>query len=588
MTTVVHVTHEAVHKAGGIGAVLAGLITADAYRRAVGRTILVGPLLERPGSEALGPQGTLLHDRRNGVRSDAAGETLSRVEARFGVRILYGRRRLRCPDGSEVEPEVLLVDVEGGAPKGLDRFKHRLYEAYGLASDRYEGACEYERYVRLAEPAYEAVTALLGHGAGRPVHVLAHEFMGLPTAFKARLEADPGVYTLFYAHEVATARRLVEQGPGGDVRFYGALRAAAGPGRFVEDVFGPQGDYFKHALVSRAWRCHAVLAVGDRVVDELRFLGREFAGIEIDRVYNGLPPAAALTPADRRQAREVLAGLVEGLLGWRPRGVFTHVGRLVPSKGFWRDLQVLDGLETAAAPSAGPSVLIVLATETEPRPPACVAAMHAEYGWPLVHREGYPDLTPGELRFDRQVRAHNARCRRTQVVFFNQFGFDAESTGGAVPGGMGLEDLRRGSDAEFGLSTYEPFGIAQVEALGFGALSVVSDACGCVGLLREAAVPGRPATHVCGDYTRSGPADLEGEGPAAFRTLGRELLEAGERACSGEVAAALARALPSSEAEREGLLEAGQEEAAAMSWEGVAEGRFLPVLRRLERAGGSR
>ena len=588
MTTVVHVTHEAVHKIGGIGAVLTGLITAESYRRTVERTILVGPLIERPGRGALGPEGTLLHDSRNGVRSDAAGEALSKVEARRGVRILYGRRRLRCPDGA-VEPEVLLVDVESGAPKGLDRFKHQLYQAWGLASDRYEGEWEYELYVRLAEPAYEAVAALLGDRRGRPLHVLAHEFMGLPTAFKALLADEPGVYTLFYAHEVATARRLVERSRGGDARFYGALRAAGPSGRFVEDVFGPQDDFFKHALVSRAWRCHAVLAVGDLVVDELRFLGREFAGLEIDRVYNGLPSAPALAPADRRRARESLAELVESLTGCRPRGVFTHVGRLVPSKGFWRDLQVLEGLEAASPPSTGPWALLVLATDAEPRPPEEVAAMRAEYGWPIVHREDPPDLTPAELGLDLRVRDHNAGSRRTKVVFFNQFGFDAGSTGGAVPPGMGLEDLRRGSDAEFGLSTYEPFGIAQVEALASGALSVVSDACGCVGLLRQVTAPGRPAAHVCGDYTRRGGTGLEdGADPAAFLALDDGALEAGERACGAAVASALAEALPASDGERERLLEAGHETASEMSWERIAAGRFLPVLRRLERAGSSR
>ena len=587
MTTVVHVTHEAVHKVGGIGAVLTGLITAGSYRRAVERTILVGPLLRRPGSEALGPEGILLHDSRNGVRSDAAGEALSKVEARRGVRILYGRRRLRCPDGAAVEPEVLLVDVESGAPNGLDRFKHQLYQAFGLASDRYEEEWEYELYVRLAEPAYEAVLALLGHRRGRPLHVLAHEFMGLPTAFKALLADEPGVHTLFYAHEVATARRLVERGPGGDARFYGALRAAIPRGCFEEDVFGPQDDFFKHALVSRAWRCHAVLAVGDLVVEELRFLGREFAGLEIDRVYNGLPPAPVLAPTDRRRARESLAGLVESLTGCRPRGVFTHVGRLVPSKGFWRDLQVLEGLE-AVAPSTGPWALIVLATDAEPRPPEAVAAMRAEYGWPTAHREGPPDLTPGELGFDQRVRDHNARSRRTKVVFFNQFGFDAGSTGGAVPPGMGLEDLRRGSDAELGLSTYEPFGIAQVEALAFGALSVVSDACGCAGFLRQATAPGKPATHVCGGYTlRGGAGPAEGADPAAFLDLDDGVLEAGERACGAAVASALAGALPASDAEGERLLEAGHEAASEMSWERIVTGRFLPVLRRLEKAGSA-
>ena len=41
---VVHVTHEAVEKIGGIGAVISGLATADAYGERVSRTILLGPV----------------------------------------------------------------------------------------------------------------------------------------------------------------------------------------------------------------------------------------------------------------------------------------------------------------------------------------------------------------------------------------------------------------------------------------------------------------------------------------------------------------------------------------------------------------
>jgi len=43
MQTVVHVTHEAIHKIGGIGAVLHGLFTARTYLDTVKRNILVGP-----------------------------------------------------------------------------------------------------------------------------------------------------------------------------------------------------------------------------------------------------------------------------------------------------------------------------------------------------------------------------------------------------------------------------------------------------------------------------------------------------------------------------------------------------------------
>ena len=43
MQTAVHVTHEAIQKIGGIGAVLEGLLTSRAYLAEVPRNILVGP-----------------------------------------------------------------------------------------------------------------------------------------------------------------------------------------------------------------------------------------------------------------------------------------------------------------------------------------------------------------------------------------------------------------------------------------------------------------------------------------------------------------------------------------------------------------
>ena len=43
MQTVVHVTHEAIQKIGGIGAVLHGLLTSRVYLEKATRNILVGP-----------------------------------------------------------------------------------------------------------------------------------------------------------------------------------------------------------------------------------------------------------------------------------------------------------------------------------------------------------------------------------------------------------------------------------------------------------------------------------------------------------------------------------------------------------------
>ena len=63
MQTVVHVTHEAIQKIGGIGAVLQGLLTSRTYLDAAPRNILVGPFWpgEETGDKRLGPGGEVLH-----------------------------------------------------------------------------------------------------------------------------------------------------------------------------------------------------------------------------------------------------------------------------------------------------------------------------------------------------------------------------------------------------------------------------------------------------------------------------------------------------------------------------------------------
>ena len=63
MRNVVHVTHEAVEKIGGIGTVLEGLLTSGRYQEAVGRSILIGPLFttEGPVDKRLGPDGQVLY-----------------------------------------------------------------------------------------------------------------------------------------------------------------------------------------------------------------------------------------------------------------------------------------------------------------------------------------------------------------------------------------------------------------------------------------------------------------------------------------------------------------------------------------------
>ena len=94
--------------------------------------------------------------------------------------------------------------------------------------------------------------------------------------------------------------------------------------------------------------------------------------------------------------------------------------------------------------------------------------MEANYGWPVAHREGWPDLSGGEADFYTAIQQFNARSRNIKAVFINQFGFDPKSCGRQMPGDMEFMDIRKGADVEFGQSIYEPFGIAQFEPLTFG------------------------------------------------------------------------------------------------------------------------
>ncbi len=575
MLTLAHVTHEAVYQAGGIGTVLRGLITADAYGREVGRTLLVGPLPEESDAGPLGSDGDVLYDSAHGVWSGEVGPVLSQVEAEFAVGLVYGRRPLRH-EGHEVWVEVLLVDTSS-EPRGLGDFKYYLSRDFGIDSRRYEHEWEYEQYLRLAEPGYASLMALLGDGAD-PCHVLAHEFMGLGLAYKTIMMGNPRFKTLFYAHEVATVRPLVEERPGRDVSFYNALRRGRAQGVYIENYYGAQDNYFKHALVRQAWRCDAVLAVGDLVVEELRFLGPEFAGREIDLVYNGVP-AVELGKKEKTAAVDKLRGLCGNLLGWQPDWVFTHVTRLVRSKGLWRDLLVLEHLDEILVERGQRAVLIALTSAVGRRSPEAVRSMEAEYAWPLVHREGWPDLSAAELEFDLLVRAFNARSRSVRVLFVNQFGWDRTSCGNWVPEDVSFADLRRGCDGEFGQSIYEPFGIAQVEPLGFGAISVVSDVCGCVGFV-ERSQPDHAAFDglVVGRYTQLPTGQ---EGIEAWK-IGEEFSAWTEKEQARSVAEALATRLKVGPQKKWARLQAGYETASAMSWERVAADWLAPVLRRLQ------
>jgi hypothetical protein len=577
MSTLIHVTHEAVQKVGGIGAVLQGFFTSDAYNKGVARSILVGPG-DHGTQDQLAKVGKIQYSSLTGTDEGGWGAKFHAVQEKFGVGIIYGRRTFKDrTTGVESHPEVMLIDVSNVNLDRLNDCKRMLYERFGIRSDLYH-TWEYEQYVRLALPALAALAAI-DAAKDKPAVILAHEFMGMPTALAA-IASEGGKYkTAFYAHEVATMRRICEGHPGHDTMFYNVLSQAMAKGKFVEDVFGLQAPFFKHALVSAARFCDAVLCVGDETLAEMKFLGADFAKKNLRLAYNGVP-AYDVTIEDVMVSKKRLQQYTQNILEFTPDFVFSHVTRMALSKGMWRDLKVLWHLEKKFRETGQTGVLYLLSSELgAPRKAHEVLDMEGRYSWPVGHREGYPDLSGGEADFYVHMQKFNACSRQIKVILVNQFGWSRASIGAKMPADMDFIDIRKGTDVEFGQSIYEPFGIAQLEPLSFGGLCVITNICGCAGFV-DSATGGKGVQNVLvADYTQLA------EGPTSFDnvlSIGARERDAAEEKESERVAGEILKRLPKNAKEQEAFIKSGADLAKKMSWEVVARDFLIPVINEMK------
>jgi hypothetical protein len=577
--TVAHVTHEAAEKIGGIGTVLEGIITSPVYQEHVGRTILVGPFaehLEVEPTERLGEDSTVLYSGMHGIDEIDIKGRLQPIEWAFDVKIMYGRRRFTTADGQRTgEAEILLIDVVKIKQERVNAFKLQLFRKLDLDSTRYESAWDYEEWVRLAVPAYHALLVILKRDE-LPCVMFAHEFMGLPAAFKAVIDGERHFRTLFYAHECSTARRLVEDHPGHDARFYNILRQAQAQGRYVDDIFGDQSDSFRHALISRAHLCDGIVAVGNYTAQEMHFLGHHFDHHEIDMVYNGVP-AMPVAMEEKKQSRHMLLDYAEKLVTFAPNVLMTHVTRPVISKGLWRDVQVCHDLDGKFQLQGLRGVLFILTTGGGTRRPQDVRSMETEYGWPRRHRVGYPDLVGPEVGINQMIDAFNAGHEHIQIILVNQFGWSRPRIGNRLPAEMDFDDLRRATDLEFGMATYEPFGISPLEPLGAGALCVISSVCGCEGFV-EYVTDGRGIDNVIvGDFTR---LEVERSIEQLLNMTQAERDGIDHRVCA-ELANEIMNRLPLTDQRRQALLESGQAIVRDLGWDQVLENKLIPMLQRI-------
>jgi hypothetical protein len=584
MQTVVHVTHEAIHKIGGIGAVLHGLFTSRIYLDQAQRNILVGPFwpTDASGETRLGGDGEVLYSSLDSLFRSPLAPRFREIEQTYGVGIVYGRRKfIEKATGVISTPEVLLIDVSRYDAKKLGEFKYELWKNFALDSAKYDHIWDFDQYVRLAQPAIAALHALGASTSIEPCVILAHEYMGIPTCLASILEGDSANFrTIFHAHETATMRRIVEGHPGHDTMFYNVMRSAMAEGHFVEDVFGDQTDFYRHGLLKTTRFFNEIFAVGDYVQREIQFLGPDFIHVDSQLAYNGVP-CWKIDVKEKLSSRHKLQSYCNNLLGYQPDYIFSHVTRLVPSKGLWRDLRVLEHLEQILRKRNESAVLFVLSTEVPARRPDDIRRIESAYHWPVVHREGAPDLSGGEAAYYQGVQEFNAKARNIKVIFINQFGFEQRVCGVRMPREMEFMDIRKGSDAEFGQSIYEPFGIAQVEPISFGGICVFSNVCGCAGFV-DKANGGKPSPNVIiADYTDLPQKSLR---PEQLMAIGQPQRDELEHRVAEMVARELIERLPRTPQEFEPFIERGYELAQKMSWDVVARDYVLPGIHRAAKA----
>lgn len=584
--TLAHVTHEAVEKLGGIGTVLEGLVTSPVYQKHVRRSILVGPCQTHVAVDPhkrLGEAGTVLYSSVDGIDALDLGARLRPIEWAFNTPVVFGRRTFDIPGTDRHgEADVLMIDVFNMSADRLGRFKYMLAERFGVDSSRYDRHWDYEEYVRLAEPAFYALAALLNEDE-LPCILLSHEFMGLPAALKCIMDGERTFRTIFHAHECSTARYLVEHHEGHDTMFYNVLRQARERSLYVEDVFGDQSVHFRHALISRSHCCDAVMAVGDHTAAEMHLLGRPFDHHDIELVYNGVP-ASRITITQRNSARKMLTDYAAQLVGYEPDVLMTHVTRPVISKGLWRDVKVCAELDERFARDGRRGVLVILTSGGGTRRPQDVRSMEAEYGWPRDHREGYPDLVGPEVDLWRMIRPFNAGHTNVQIVLVNQFGWSPQRIGRRLPDRMHINHLRWAADVEFGMATYEPFGIAPLEPLASGAICVISNVCGCAGFVEYATQYQPIANVLVADFTElDRPHTLD-----ELLSMTRDERDRIENVECARVADELMQRIPFDNETRKARLQSGQQVVRRMGWDQVVRDKLVPVLRAVTRHSNGR
>lgn len=568
MGVAVHITHEATGKIGGIGAVIEGVCTAKKYRDSFETTLLYGPLFSTGGDvlSALGQEGEVVFTNLEPEYSAGLPEGIQDVIHKYSIDVVYGRRTLgsRLTEADCTAVDFLLVGTQRMNEVEVMNFKYRLWQEFGLQSDLYGDNWDYEQYLRIAVPYLEILKAL--YGTPDAFYHFAHEYMGIPSALSVVLASGTTRHvTAFVAHEVSTARFIVESQPGHDLSFYNILRKRNSKVS-LEDIFGSQKSNPRNELIKLAVNLDRILPVSNLVREEYLFLVPKTPADKVITVHNGVP-IRQIAYSRKEEGRERIVEYIDDLFNFEPDVILTHVSRLVISKGIWRDITLLYALDRLFDSLNLRGVYILLSTlVARGRTPETILRIEDEYGWPVLHKEGWPDLVGLEAEIYRYLELFNSRSRAVKGVFINQFGFTREACGMRVPKGSDFLDLRVASDAELGFSVYEPFGIAQLETIPFGGTALLSSTCGCASFLQLTFNGAEIKPFHIVDFTE--PAS--GMSAEDLKRITVEQRDAIERQLLNEHAGPILDVIPVGNEKREAYLESSRKYVREMGWERAA------------------
>lgn len=573
-----HITHEAVQKIGGIGSVINGLCTSDKYRQYFDKTLLYGPLFNYSENvtSRLGRDGEVFYSSIDNLDTGEHHKRFYHIIQKYNIDIVYGKRILVSDFNvnKKNEVDIVLVGINRMKDTEINDFKFKLWKNFGIESNRYD-SWDYEQYIRIAVP-YAMILEALYPEDGLMYH-FAHEYMGIPSALAIVMDGSfhTSNKTIFYAHEVSPCRTVVERNPGHDISFYTTMYENISKGKSFEDQYGTQINNYRAELVKRSSKFDYVFAVSDLIKDEYKYFIPSAKDNKIKIVYNGIP-LKYISTDEKKMSRGFIQEYISNLFAFTPDIIITHVTRLVISKGIWRDITFLYILDEIFRKYNLKGSYILLSTLIGTgRAPSDIARMESEYGWPVIHREGWPDLIGYEKDIYSYLEIFNAKSSNIKAVFLNQFGFDRRTCGMRVPEGATFSDLRIGSDVEFGFSIYEPFGIAQLETVPFGGIAALSSSCGSSFLLKKTFNAGFSTNHCILDFIGEAAKMKDKYHLNNLKIEERFVIE---KEVLNNRAETFFELLPKCEGDRTKLLNKAQEKSEKLGWESIVDSMNLSTL----------